>query len=153
MRPDLQKRAWYVVASLVGLLPLASPVRAQSQTDVWRTFAKTLTVSADIDVRLRDGERFRATLVAATDDRVLVQPRTRIPVPVQPIPYDAVTRLAPHQDNHRSARAAAIGTAAGAGSVLVILWRLIAAADRECGRCAPALTPGLVLTHRVQVTG
>jgi hypothetical protein len=86
-------------------------------------------VGADIDVRLRDGERFRATLVAATDDRVLVQPRTRIPVPVQPIPYDAIARLAPHRGNHRSALAATIGAAAGAGGVLVILSLLIAAAD------------------------
>jgi hypothetical protein len=44
-------------------------------------------------VRLRNGQKFRATLIDAREDVLLLQPKTRVPVPVQPVSYDAIVSL------------------------------------------------------------
>lgn len=122
-------RSHIVALTLIGSLLFAHPAPAQSLGDEWRTFVQALPVGAEIDVRLQDGKRFRATLISAAADRMLIQPRTRVQVPVQPVPYDALSRVALHRDEHRTARAAAIGVAAGAGAVLAVLWILIASSS------------------------
>lgn len=102
---------------LVGLL--ASPLAAQtpSNPDVWRDFASKIDVGSRVKVRLADGERFNATLIQAAPAELLVQPRTRIPVPVQRVPYEAIVSL--ERDEARgmgAGKAVAIGVASGVGA-------------------------------------
>lgn len=125
-RPTRSRR---VACALLCSFVLNHVARAQSPPDVWRTFAKALDVGTDVDVRLDNGQRFRATLVAAEESRLLLRPRTRIPVAVQPVAYDTISSLERHRSTHSSARAAAIGAAGGAGGVLLVVWLLIAASD------------------------
>lgn len=120
-----------MVALLLGALMLPAPVTAaQSQADLWRTFAESLDPGTDLNVRLNNGQRFRATLVRVTDDALFLQPRTRVPVPVQPVPYEGIVALERRRgDGVRAAKSAAIGVAAGAGTFFAILLMVLAAAD------------------------
>ena len=116
--------------TLAFMFTLAVPavVGAQAQPDVWKTFASRIDVGSQVDVRLRSGQRFRATLIDAREDVVLLQPKTRVPVPVQPVSYDAIVSLEQVKGGIGAGKAAAIGVASGVGAffatVLIIFATL-----------------------------
>ena len=114
------------------VLALVAPIAAQgaADADLWRTFATRLEVGSHIKVRLQNGERVSATLIQADATDLVIQPRTRLPVPVQHLRYDAIVSL--ERDDARgmgAGKAVAIGVAAGAGAFLGILLLVVAAFD------------------------
>src|SRR5687768_14075943 len=122
------KRIAVVVLSAAIAAPMAAS--AQGQGDTWRTFAEKLEVGTTLTVHLRNGQRFRATLIAAQDEALLLQPKTRVPVPVQPVPYDTILSIERRSEGGIGAgKAAAIGVASGAGAFLAVLLILIATID------------------------
>lgn len=117
-----------MVLAVVLLVPRVS--LAEGSGDAWRSFAQKLDVGTELSVRLQNGQRFTATLLEARSDALLLQPRTRRPVPVQPISYDAIQSLQRHSRHGMSgAKAAGIGVAAGVGSFLAILAIVAASWD------------------------
>jgi hypothetical protein len=113
-----------LIAALVVSLILPAAVQAQAvppAADVWRTFAGQITVGSQLDVRLIDGAKFRATLISAGDAGLLLQPKTRRPVPVQQVPYDVVASLEVPGKGIGAGKAAAIGVAVGAGA----FWAMV----------------------------
>jgi hypothetical protein len=117
--------------TVLAVWPVAvSAQSAQSQAEIWREFAAQVDVGTELTVRLRDGQRFRATLIAVRDDGVLLQPRTRVPVPVQPVRYEEIATLERRESRGiGGGKAAAIGVASGAGAFVAILLTLVAALD------------------------
>src|SRR5688500_19862983 len=121
-----------VLPVLLMIITLATPslAQAQAQGDIWRAFAQKIDVGTRVKVRIDDGQRVVATLIAADADGILVQPRTRLLVPVQRIAYDRIASL--ERDNTRgvgAAKAVAIGVASGVGAFLGTLLILIATID------------------------
>jgi hypothetical protein len=121
-----------LIITLIVVTLAAGPAMAQEvdTASVWRTFAGHLEVGAAVKMRLRNGQAFRATLVQARPDVLLVQPKTRIAVPVQPVAYDAIVSI----DRERTGgmgpgKAAAIGVAAGAATFVGVLLILFATFD------------------------
>jgi hypothetical protein len=115
--------------TFVLILALAMPAGAAAQipANVWRSVATKMDVGVEINVRLRDGQRFRATLVEARDASLLLQPRTRVPVPVQEVPYEDILVLERRTHGGTSAaKAAGIGIGAGVGGFLLVLGILAA---------------------------
>ena len=102
----------------------------QGNGAVWRQFAQKLGSGSEVNVRLENGQRFAATLIDARADALVLQPRTRRPVAVQPISYDAIVLLE-RRDRHGmgAAKAAGIGIAAGAGTFLAVLAIFAATLD------------------------
>ena len=97
---------------------------------MWRVFAERLDVGSRIKLRMRDGQRVTATLIQASPDALLLQPRTRTPVPVQRVPYDDIVSI--ERDDQRgigAGKAVAIGVASGVGAFLGTLLIIIAAFD------------------------
>lgn len=130
VKPTMRHLTRVAVLALATTLALPVPSAAQAQADVWRAFAENVDVGTELTVRLHGGQRFRAMLVAAREDAVLLQPKTRVPVPVQPVPYDAILSLERRAEGGMSAgKAAAIGVASGAGTFFAILLILIATLD------------------------
>jgi hypothetical protein len=121
------------VAALIAItLMLPAPALAQQQVsgDIWRTFAQKLDTGSDVMVRLQNGQRFRATLIEARPDALVLQPRTRRPVPVQPVAYDAISSLERHDSRGANlGKAIGIGAAVGAGTFLAIFAILAATFD------------------------
>ena len=120
---------WTATAQQVNT---AQPVNGAQQVtgEVWRGFAQKLGSGTEVTVRLQNGQRFAATLIDARTDALVLQPRTRRPVAVQAIGYDAILLLE-RRDRHGmgAAKAAGIGIAAGAGAFLAILAIFAATVD------------------------
>ena len=121
----------FVTCGLVLSLLAAAPVRAQVPADVWRTFAQNIDVGSEMNVRLQDGTRFRATLVGVRDEALLLQPKTRVTVPVQAVPYGDIASLERRKAGGGvgAGKAAAIGVASGVGSFFAMLLILVASFD------------------------
>jgi len=118
-----------LLLSLVSY-PALAQTPAPAQGDVWRVFTERLDVGSRIKVRMRDGQRVTATLIQASPDALLVQPRTRRPVPVQRVSYDDIASI--ERDDQRGisgGKAVAIGVGSGAGAFFGILLLLIATLD------------------------
>jgi hypothetical protein len=117
-----------VVFLLVVMMALPASARAQVSPDVWRGFAEKIDVGSELNVRLQDGTRFRAMLVGVRDDAVLLQPKTRIAVPVQAIPYGAIASMERRKAGGVGAgKAAAIGVASGVGTFFAMMLIVVAA--------------------------
>lgn len=99
----------------------AHSVAAQTSSDIWRSFAEQVDVGTELNVRLNDGRRFRAMLVGVRDNAMLVQPKTRIPVPVQAVPYEDVIQIERTRSGIGAGKAVAIGVAAGVGAFFGIV--------------------------------
>ena len=113
-------------ALICGLLTPAVS-RAQVPSDVWRTFAERVDVGAEVTVRLQDGQRFRAVLVGIRDEAVLLQPKTRVAVPVQAVPYASIASMERRREGGVGAgKAAAIGVATGVGAFFGLMFIVIA---------------------------
>jgi hypothetical protein len=120
-----------ISATLV--LSLASaPVFAQSIPDgsAWRTLAQQFEGGITVDVRLRDGQHFKATFIAAHPEAMLVQRNTRIPVDVQQINYESIASLSRAQRSSLSAGKIAAIALGSAGAAVGVLW-LIALATLD----------------------
>jgi hypothetical protein len=84
-----------VAYSLVVLLaaPAYAAPPTQDSAEMWRAFARQLTLGAPIKVRTTDGKTIEAQLVYVTADAVRVSPKTRVPVPVREIPFASIDRI------------------------------------------------------------
>jgi hypothetical protein len=121
-----------LIMSAVLVLSLASiPASAQSNDDTaWRALAEQLDGGVAVDVRLRDGQHFKATFIAARPDAVLVQRKTRIPVSVEQINYESIASLSRAQSSNLSAGKIAAIALGSAGAAVGVLW-LIALATLD----------------------
>jgi len=105
-------------------LPLTSiPASAQSNDDsAWRALAEQLEGGVAVDVRLRDGQHFKATFIAARPDAMLVQRKTRVPVSVEQVNYDSIASLSRAQTSKLSGGKIAAIALGSAGAVVGVLW-------------------------------
>ena len=71
---------------------------------------------------------FKATFIGAQDATIVVQRKTRVPVPVDEIPYDAIASLSRVQAGSISAGKIAGIALGSAGAAIGVLW-LIALAS------------------------
>jgi hypothetical protein len=112
------------VLAVMLIVALAVPggAAAQVPADVWRTFAEKVEVGTEIRVRLEDGTRFRAVMVSAGPEALLLQPKTRAAVPVQAVAYDSIVSIERiSAGGMGAAKAAAIGVASGVGAFFAIM--------------------------------
>ena len=119
------------IALAAVLMVVALPAFAQ-QPEMWRRLAAGVEPGSVIKVRLTDGRSFHAVLVEARGEDMMIEPKTRIPVPVQPVRYADVTAMERVQKNGgvTAGKAAAIGIASGIGAFFgVLLFTLAAFSD------------------------
>jgi hypothetical protein len=119
-----------VIALFVVVMVSVQPALAQvaNTAEVWRAFAEKVDVGSPLKVRLNDGRTFTATLVQAQPGALLLQPKTRVPVPVQPVPYDAILSIERARGGIGAGKAAAIGVVTGVGAFFATLLIFIAIA-------------------------
>ena len=117
----------FMTTAVLLTLLSAHGATAQTSPDVWRNFARRVDVGTELNVELNDGRRVRAMLVGVQDDAVLLQPKTRIAVPVQTVSYDSIVRMETRKGGGSVGKAVAIGVAAGVGTFFGIMAVLFAA--------------------------
>ena len=117
--------------ALVLMVAMVAPAGAGAQvpSDVWRGFVEKLDPGAELSVRLQDGTRFRAVVVGVRPDAILLQPKTRITVPVQAVPYEAIASLERRKPGNGmgAAKTAAIGVGTGVAVFFTIMAIVFAA--------------------------
>ena len=119
-----------IVVLLVTLLALPMPLHAQQAigSEIWHSFTSKLQPGTVLKVRLRNGQRFKATLLAAEERSMTIQPKTRAAVPPQQVPFSSVETL--EVDTGKgfgAAKAVALGAAVGAGAFFGLLMLAFAA--------------------------
>jgi hypothetical protein len=109
---------------------LAQSVGAIDDARVWRSFAGKLEVGTAIKLRMRDGRTVKATFIEAREEVIIVQPKSRVVVPVQPLAYDAIVGVErDDKPSQNAAKAIGIGVASGVGTFLGILLFAMATWD------------------------
>lgn len=124
----MRKTIRFVTTTTLIVLMASYSVAAQTSSELWRNFAEKVEVGTELTIRLNDGRHFRATLVGTRDTAMLVQPKTRIPVPIQAVPYEEITRIERTRPGISAGRAVAIGVATGIGAFFGILALLLGVA-------------------------
>ena len=122
----MHRTSHFIITTLLIVLVAVHSVAAQTTADVWRSFAERVDVGTELNVRLNDGRRMRATLVGVRADAVLLQPKTRIPVSIQAVPYDTIVGME-RKAGHSAGKAVAIGVATGVGAFFGIMLLIVAA--------------------------
>ena len=120
---------------LVGILIMSlapRPALAQSDVDAaaWRTLAEKLEGGVAVDMRLRNGQHFKATFIGAREQTMVIQRRTRVPVAVEEVPYEAIasmSRVQPSSISGGKLAAIALGSAGAAIASLFLI--LLASLD------------------------
>jgi hypothetical protein len=103
------------------------PARLAADQAMLADYVQRLPVGTAVTVDRTSGLRVRGTLMKATADSLVVQPRTRVPEPPVEIALADVLAVTPESRNGGSVgRAIAAGVAAGAGAALVTFFVLLA---------------------------
>jgi hypothetical protein len=115
-----------LVSILACSFVMVQSAAAQSALDgdVWRTLAQKLDAGITVDVRLRNSRHFKATFIEGAPDALVIQRKTRIPVPVERIPYDSIASLS-RVDSSSLSGGKAAGIAFGAAGAVVGVLLLI----------------------------
>ena len=113
----------FISAALIASL-ICVPAFAQSVPDesAWRALAEQLEGGVAVDVRLRNGQHFKATFIAARPDAVVVQRKTRVPVSVEQINYESIASLSRAQTSNLSGGKIAAIALGSAGAAVGVLW-------------------------------
>jgi hypothetical protein len=84
-------------------------------------YVQRIPPGSPIRLDLANGKSLRATLMKATPDTIVVQPRTRMPEPPREIAMDNILRVTLEtQGGSNIGKAIGIGAAAGAGAALAV---------------------------------
>ena len=113
-----------LACALAALIAVPSPLCAQAVTspDIWRTFTEQLEPGKTLKVRLKTGQRFKATLLHVSDDAVTLQPNTRAAVPPQRVPFELIETLEIDQGKGLGlGKAIAVGAAVAGGTFLALM--------------------------------
>jgi hypothetical protein len=113
-----------LAVALITLLGVSNVLARQPAVtaDLWRAFVEKLDVGSTLKVRLKDGTRVKATLLQVSPQAITIQPRTRIPVEPQSVPFDAIESLDVDRSNGIGVgKAIAIGVASAAGAFVGLM--------------------------------
>jgi hypothetical protein len=112
--------AWALVALMA--LPPSLHAQAVADPDIWRAFTEKLELGKTLKVRLKSGQRFKATLLQVSADAMTVQPKTRAAVPPQQVPFDEIQTLEiDHGKGIGIGKAVAVGAAVAGGTFLALM--------------------------------
>jgi hypothetical protein len=84
-----------MATALALMIASASPGAQQSVNEAqsWRAVAATLEPAATVSVRLKDGKRVVGTVLAHSEDSLVLKPRTRVPVAARAIAFTDIESI------------------------------------------------------------
>jgi hypothetical protein len=93
---------------------------SQRDPEVWSRYVNGLPMGTTVRIALADGTRLTGILLGVEHGTVIVQPKTRLPVPDRRIPLGTIVSLEPDSGNLNVGKALAIGVGAGAASFIAL---------------------------------
>ena len=118
-----------IVTTLATLLAFGPTIAAASQreatmaeeTKAAQHMAAAIPLGSRVKVQSRSGRRMTATLMAVTDEAIVVKRDARVPEPAVTIRFEELARLERSERGGFSvAKAIGVGLAAGAGAILTM---------------------------------
>ena len=85
-----------MMATVLALAIATSSLGAQAsvnEAQSWRALAGTLEPAAVVSVRLKDGKRVVGTVLAHSEDALVLKPRTRVPVAARAIAFTDIESI------------------------------------------------------------
>jgi hypothetical protein len=125
-RPDRLGAASFDDPAAAWSNQTSQPTPRATDQKLLADYVRKLPVGTRIRVHMMDGRRQRGTLMDATAEQIVIQPRTRIPEPAMQIPLDRVIAVDVETGNGSVGKAIGIGIAAGAGAILGVMMLLAA---------------------------
>jgi len=120
----------YRLVAVALAMALAAPAGAQTdQAATWRTFAANLRPGARVDVALADGTQVHGTVIATSDESLVVNPKTRIPVDPWTIGLSEIRSIEVRNkhDGLSPGAKVLIGVGAGTAAFFTVMVILLAA--------------------------
>ena len=126
VHPSIRLAAVVTVVTL-----LAAPAAAQDRSALWRSLAQSLTPGVRVELDLANGTHVLGTLLATSNDSLVVNPRTRIPVAPWTIDYTEIASLdvKPGRDGMSPGVKVLIGGGVAAAVFLVTGFLILLASD------------------------
>jgi hypothetical protein len=119
-----------VIYVLVIVLAASSVMAQQPQAaDVWRTYSEKLEPGAYIRVRLKDNKEVKGHFILATDETLLVKPKTRVPVPIRDFKFVDIESIDPQKEGWSPGAKVLAGVVVGIGAVFAVVGVLLATLD------------------------
>jgi hypothetical protein len=113
-----------------GLAHAQQPLSAQEEAVAFKELAANIPLGSRVTVESRDGRRLRATLMAVSEDGIVVKRESRIPEAAVSIPFAQLTRLQRETKSGFSVgKAIGIGLAAGVGAILTMFAIAVSIGD------------------------
>jgi hypothetical protein len=113
-----------------GLAAPAPQPLSPDEMAVLADYVQRLPPGSAVRLERRSGPPLRGTLMKATADHIVLQPRTRLPEPPVQLPLAEVLAVTPDSGNGgHMGKAIAAGAAAGAAAALAIFFILVAILD------------------------
>jgi hypothetical protein len=120
--------------SLFVLICLLAPLAAfagqgtvvDRSPNYWYSYAGRLPIGSTVRLRTTDGRRHTAVLTVVDQAGITVELKSRIPEPARHVRFDEIQQLELKTNGSNIAKAAAIGSAIGAGTFLGLLALLAA---------------------------
>jgi hypothetical protein len=100
---------------------------APHEGEMWRTLVAGLKPATLVSVQLKDGARFKGTVLRVDDDLFAVKPLTRIPVPAREVRFEDVAALRPEKPSMSPGKKVLLGVGVGAAVYVLSAALLIAA--------------------------
>lgn len=93
----------------------ASAQQPVNEAEAWQALASRLEAGASVEVRLKDGNRVRGTVVASDGETLQVKPHTRRPEPIRAISFGDVESIERWKEGLMPGTKTLIGVGIGAG--------------------------------------
>src|SRR5262245_45600713 len=120
------------IAWLLVLLIAAPHLNAQSvePPDVWRQYTERLPSGALVKVTLKNGQAVKGHIIQVAPDRLRLDPKTRIRVPVRDVSYDQIAWMATLSEGKSPGTKVLMGVGISAACIFgLFLVALVAISD------------------------
>ncbi len=119
-------------AVIIALLAAGQSIAAQApvdETQAWQRFVAALEPGATVEVRLKDGEKIRGTVLPGSNDALLLKPYTRVPVPARSFAFSDIASINRWSEGMKPGYKVLLGVGIGAGAVFIGILTLLANLD------------------------
>jgi len=101
-----------------------------AEANFTRQMANSIGIGTRVKVQTKAGKRMTATLMAITDEAVVVKRDSRVPEPAVEVPFADIARLQRQERGGITVgKAIGIGLAAGAGAILTLFAIAVSVSD------------------------
>jgi hypothetical protein len=111
-----------MIATVLSVVIATSSLGAQqsvNEAQSWRAMAATLEPAAMVSVRLKDGKRVVGTVLAHSEDSLVLKPRTRVPVAARAIAFTDIESIERKKTGWSPGAKVLLGAGVSIGAVML----------------------------------